>query len=166
MSRRLEPVTGRGLAYTTPAYPVVPSANVAEDGADAPRSGRGQYVTGENRFCGRAWPPSSIAGVDAETLELFEESGAVKLSSVFTPTQVERMRDVVWRDLFHSDGVVQEDGDTWRRRTPGTKLARPKRHPVFDGVSCQPATLGRGPAVTAVRTASTSATRAAASQPA
>jgi hypothetical protein len=72
--------------------------------------------------------------VDAETLKTFEESGVVKLSSVFTPAQAERMRDVVWRDLFHSEGVVQEDRGTWRRQTPRTKLARAKRHPVFDAL--------------------------------
>jgi hypothetical protein len=40
-----------------------------------------------------------------QTLESFEESSVVKLSSVFTPTQAERMREVVWRDLFHSEGL-------------------------------------------------------------
>jgi hypothetical protein len=72
--------------------------------------------------------------VDAETLKIFEECGVVKLRGVFPPTQAERMRDVVWRDLFHSEGVVQEDRGTWRRQTPRTKLARAKRHPVFDAL--------------------------------
>jgi hypothetical protein len=72
--------------------------------------------------------------VDARTLELLEESGVVKLSGVFTPAQAERMRAVVWRDLFHSEGVVWDDRTTWRRRTPRTKLARAKRHPASDAL--------------------------------
>jgi len=72
--------------------------------------------------------------VDAETLEVFEAGGVVKLRGVFTPAQAERMREVVWRDLLHSEGVVQEDRSTWRRRTPRTKLAHAKRHPVFEAL--------------------------------
>lgn len=41
------------------------------------------------------------------------------------------MREVVWRDLRLTDGVVQDDPATWRRSTPRRGLPRAKRHPAF-----------------------------------
>lgn len=79
----------------------------------------------------RAARASSIICVDDETLDTFAQTGVVKLHGVFTEEAAREMRDVVWRDLFHSEGVVREDRGTWRRKTPRSKLARAKRDLIF-----------------------------------
>ncbi len=66
--------------------------------------------------------------------EAFAETGIVKLSDVFSADDAARMREVVWRDLFHTDGVQQDDPSTWQRKTPLRKLARAKRDPIFQAM--------------------------------
>lgn len=81
--------------------------------------------------------PGSTAGrsaIDACLLKTFAETGVVKLERVFSEADAERMREVVWRDLYHTDGVVRDDRSTWHRKSPLRKLARAKRHPVFEAI--------------------------------
>ncbi|HXY93281.1 MAG TPA: hypothetical protein VEP49_12440 [Acidimicrobiia bacterium] len=73
----------------------------------------------------------SRLAVDESTLETFAETGVAKLRKVFSAEDAELMRDVVWRDLLHSEGVHREDRTTWRRASPRRKLARAKRDPIF-----------------------------------
>lgn len=73
----------------------------------------------------------SLPAVDDSTIATFAKTGIVELRNVFSAEDAERMRDVVWRDLFHSEGVRRDDRSTWRRASPRTKLARAKRDPIF-----------------------------------
>jgi hypothetical protein len=73
----------------------------------------------------------SLSDVDESTLKTFAETGVVRLRKVFSSQDAERMREVVWRDLFHCEGVRREDRATWQRQTPRRKLARAKRDPMF-----------------------------------
>jgi hypothetical protein len=81
--------------------------------------------------CAIAVVLGSLLAVDESTLETFAETGIAKLHNVFSAEDAERMRDVVWRDLFHSEGVRGEDRTTWQRASPRRKLARAKRDPIF-----------------------------------
>lgn len=71
----------------------------------------------------------------AETvLEEFASTGVVLLRDVFSEDDAAAMREVVWTDLFHTDGVVREDPSTWRRSTPRRAVHHAKRHPVFHAI--------------------------------
>jgi hypothetical protein len=77
--------------------------------------------------------PGRQAGtvVDADVLDEFARTGVVLLHDVFPQEDAEAMRDVVWEDLNHTDGVKRDDPSTWRRSVPRRTLHRAKRHPVF-----------------------------------
>lgn len=77
-------------------------------------------------------------GAEPSLLETFGETGVVKLHRVFSPDEAACMREVVWRDLYHTDGVRRDDRSTWQRRTPLRKLARAKRDPSFHAILGQP----------------------------
>jgi hypothetical protein len=71
-------------------------------------------------------------------LAAFAATGVVRLREVFSPADAERMREVVWRDLFHSEGVRRDDPSTWQRAHPRRKLARAKRDPIFHAMFGEP----------------------------
>jgi hypothetical protein len=75
---------------------------------------------------------------DDSLLETFAETGIVKLRAVFSPDEAERMRDAVWRDLYHTDGVRREDRSTWHRSAPLRKLSRAKRDTSFEALFGEP----------------------------
>jgi hypothetical protein len=87
---------------------------------------------------------------DESLLKTFAETGIVRLHDVFSVQDAKRMQDVVWRDLYYTDGVRRDDPSTWRRKTPLRKLARAKRDPIFGAVFGEPlqrladALLGEG----------------------
>lgn len=90
----------------------------------------------------RSWLSQTAQSVvDNSLLETFAETGVVKLHGVFSPADAEPMRDVVWRDLYHTDGVLREDRSTWHRTTPLRKLARAKRDPSFGAILGEPLRL-------------------------
>lgn len=74
-----------------------------------------------------------MTGLDAQ-LATFHETGLVRLSGVFSEDAAARMRDAVWRDLRHTDGVIPDDPSTWNRPRPLKKLARAKRDPAFQAL--------------------------------
>src|SRR5437870_5184366 len=76
----------------------------------------------------------SVAAVDSALFREFDERGVVRLRGVFSGEDAKRMRDAVWFDLLHSEGVVRDDPRTWRRRTPRSKLARAKRDAAFEAL--------------------------------
>jgi hypothetical protein len=78
-------------------------------------------------------PPISQANAMAtETLlEEFALTGVVVLHEVFSEDDASAMREVVWTDLYQTDGVVRDDPSTWHRSTPRRALHHAKRHPVF-----------------------------------
>lgn len=86
----------------------------------------------------------------ATPLDEFARRGVVLLHDVFSPEEAEAMRDVVWRDLYYTDGVRRDDPSTWRRSSPRRALHRAKRHPIFQKMLGEPvrdladALLGRG----------------------
>jgi hypothetical protein len=80
----------------------------------------------------------SRSAADEPLLEIFAETGIIKLHSVFSPDDAERMREAVWRDLYHTDGVRREDRSTWQRSTPLRKLSRAKRDPSFRALFGEP----------------------------
>lgn len=84
----------------------------------------------ETRYGGSRAPSTT----EGSLLETFTETGIVKLQGVFSSAEADRMREVVWRDLYHTDGVRREDPSTWQRRTPLRKLARAKRDPSFHAI--------------------------------
>jgi hypothetical protein len=75
---------------------------------------------------------------DDSLLAAFEATGVVRLREVFSAADAEGMRDVVWRDLFHSEGVRRDDRATWQRAHPRRKLARAKRDPIFQAMFGDP----------------------------
>lgn len=105
--------------------------------------------------CGSSPDRPSRSVVNERVLESFATTGVVKLQGVFSPEDAEVMREVVWRDLYHTDGVLGEDRTTWHRSTPLRKLARAKRDPSFRVILGEPlrqladALLGEGWAPTA-----------------
>jgi hypothetical protein len=80
-------------------------------------------------------PSRSVVDAFRET---FAEMGVVKLRGVFSTEDAEAMREVVWRDLYHTDDVLREDRSTWHRNTPLRKLARAKRDPSFRAILGEP----------------------------
>lgn len=76
--------------------------------------------------------------MDEPLLKTFAETGIAKLHGVFSPDEAGRMRDAVWRDLYHTDGVRREERSTWRRSTPLRKLSRAKRDPSFRSLLGEP----------------------------
>lgn len=88
--------------------------------------------------------------MDDPTVKSLADSGVVKIRNVFSADDAERMREVVWRDLYLTDGVEQADPSTWHRKTPLRKLARAKRDPIFHAMLGEPlreladAVLGEG----------------------
>jgi len=72
-----------------------------------------------------------MTATDQALLDTFAATGVVKLTGVFSEDDAARMRDAVWRDLFHTDGVRRDDPSTWHRPQPLRKLARAKRDPSF-----------------------------------
>ena len=64
-------------------------------------------------------------------LEEFALTGVVVLHEVFSEDDASAMREVVWTDLYRTDGVVRDDPSTWRRSTPRRALHHAKRNPVF-----------------------------------
>ena len=75
-----------------------------------------------------------VPTVDPTVVDELWETGIVRLRGVFSDDDAARMRDAVWRDLFHTHGVVRKDPSTWQRRTKGAKLARAKRDPSFEAM--------------------------------
>lgn len=75
-----------------------------------------------------------VAPRATSTLEELTTTGVVKIEGVFSQSDAERMRDVVWRDLHRTDGVDRDDPATWHRQEPLKKLARAKRDPAFQAI--------------------------------
>lgn len=74
----------------------------------------------------KADPMANVAMLDE-----FARTGVMLLHDVFSNEDAEAMRQVVWQDLYHTDGVRRDDASTWHRSIPRRALHHAKRHPIF-----------------------------------
>jgi hypothetical protein len=60
----------------------------------------------------------------------FDQTGIVKIESVFSEAEAARMRDVVWAELAARHGMARDDPTTWQPYGP-TGMTTSKRHSAF-----------------------------------